>query len=114
MITERQLRYLGHAQRYPDERWVKFMHEAETYGGQRTGKQKQYCKLITGLMKQYGLNKECMQDRESWRQKLDELFPRGTVLTEGKEEEENPSGEKEEKEEKSDTDTNSTLEEQSQ
>ena len=53
MIVERQLRYLGHTQRYPSDRWVKFMQTAVRTGGQKTGKQKQYGKLITNLMKQY-------------------------------------------------------------
>ena len=87
-------------QRYPDERWVKFIYEAETYKGQKTGKQKQYCKLITGMLKQYGLNRESMQNRDEWRQKLHELFPRCTnvpeeaekgELTTGKDEEEEPT-----------------------
>ena len=74
MITQRQLRYLGHTQRYPDERWVKFMQSAETSGGQQSGKQKQYGKHITNLLKQFGLNKEMMQDKDLWKEKLAGLF----------------------------------------
>ena len=50
------------------------MQCAETSDGQQTGKQKQYGKHITNLLKQYGLNKEMMQDKDLWKGKLAELF----------------------------------------
>jgi len=76
MIEERQLRYLGHVWRYEDARWTKFMLQAER-PSQKKGKQRQYRKHITNLLKSKGLNTGMMLDGKAWGSTLKELYPRG-------------------------------------
>ena len=80
MIEERQLRYAGHVWRYKKERWPKFMLRAER-PTQKTGKQQQYRKHLSHLLEVKGLNTTMMEDREIWKDKLRELFPRESKET---------------------------------
>ena len=82
LVEERQLRYLGHAWRYGEERWTKFMLQAERPGQVKKGRRRQYRKLISQLLIQKNLNTDMMQEKESWRAKLQELYPRGAKTTE--------------------------------
>ena len=75
MVEERQLRYAGHVWRYPEERWTKFMLQAER-PSQKTGKKRQYRKHLTTLLKSKGLTTSLMTDRQGWADKLAELYPR--------------------------------------
>ena len=76
MIEERQLRYAGHVWRYGEERWTKFMLQAER-PGQKTGKKRQYRKHLTNLLKSKELNTGMMADGNLWTDKLSEIYPRG-------------------------------------
>ena len=80
LIKERQLRYCGHVQRYPDSRWVKFAVSASIPGEKKTGNKKQYCKAISKLLKDHGLTTDMMKDAnnkgDGWRRKLAEVFPK--------------------------------------
>ena len=80
MIEERQLRYAGHVWRYPEERWTKFMLQAER-PAQKNGKQRQYRKHLSKLLKSKGLTTELMTDRQGWADKLTELYPRDNRKT---------------------------------
>ena len=70
--------YCGHVQRYPDARWVKFATRAVIPEETKTGRQKQYTKMITKLLKEHGLTVKMMQDADGtgagWRTKLNEIF----------------------------------------
>jgi hypothetical protein len=79
LVEERQLRYLGHVWRYGDDRWTKFMLKAERPKQVKAGKQHQYRKLMTKLLKCKELTTGMMEDREVWRGALAELYPRGAV-----------------------------------
>ena len=74
-IEERQLRYLGHLWRYGEERWTKFMLQAEL-PAQKTGKQQQYRKHMTKLLKAKELNTGMMSNGKEWGAKLKELYPK--------------------------------------
>ena len=80
LISERQLRYCGHVERYPDDRWVKFAIRAVIPGQTKTGKQKQYCKSISKLLKHHDLTIDMMKDEKGtgngWRTKLQQLYPK--------------------------------------
>ena len=76
MIEERQLRYFGHMQRYPDDRWVKFATRAERPTQLNTGKAKQWKKKMSKLLKKHQLKTQMTQNKEEWRMKLNELFER--------------------------------------
>ena len=75
MIEERQLRYAGHVWRHPEERWTKFMLQAER-PSPKNGKQRQYRKHLSKLLKCKGLTTGMMLDRVGWAEKLTELYPR--------------------------------------
>ena len=77
LVEERQLRYLGHIQRYPDGRWVKFAMTAERPGQTKTGKKKQWVKTTASRLAKKQLNTDMMENRVTWRAKLRELYPRG-------------------------------------
>ena len=79
MIEERQLRYLGHSIRYPDDRMIKFMLFAERPGQQRTGKRKQYMKEIGATLDRRGLSTEMMKESQPWKMILEEVFQRPTA-----------------------------------
>ena len=85
LVEERQLRYCGHVQRYPDDRWVKFAVSATTPGETKTGRAKQYCKTISKLLKDHNLTTEMMKDADNkgvgWRRKLAEIFPKSSHTT---------------------------------
>ena len=74
MIEERQLRYAGHVWRYDDNRWTKFMLQAER-PSQKNGKQQQYRKHLTKLLKEKNLETSMMMNSETWANKLRELYP---------------------------------------
>ena len=77
LVEERQLRYLGHIQRYPEGRWVKFMTTAERPGQLLTGRRKQWTKETSARLARLGLNMTQTQSKGIWKNKLAELFPRG-------------------------------------
>ena len=93
LIKERQLRYCGHVQRYPKERWVKCATRATLQGQTKTGKKKQYCKSISKMLKDLGLTKDMMKDANgkgaTWAKKLREIFPKSRKKAQAQ----NPSGE---------------------
>ena len=80
LVKERQLRYCGHVERYPEERWVKFAVRATLPGQKKSGRKKQYCKSISKLLKEYTLTTEMMKDAKNneggWRTRLSEIFPK--------------------------------------
>ena len=76
MIEERQLRYAGHVWRYDDNRWTKFKLQAER-PSQKNGKQQQYRKHLTKLLKEKNLDTSVMTDPVTWAKKLEELYPKG-------------------------------------
>ena len=76
LIEERQLRYGGHKERYPEDRWVKFVTRAALPGQKKTGQQKQYCKTISKLLQKHGLTTDMMVDKKGWRTRLTEIFPK--------------------------------------
>ena len=78
LVEERQLRYCGHMERYPEERWVKFMTRATLPGQKKTGQQKQYCKSISKLLKKHELTTDMMANAGDWRARLSEKFPKST------------------------------------
>ncbi len=49
-------------------------------GQKKTGKQKQYCKTVSTMLKEHNLTTEMMNDAKNsggvWRKKLSEIFPR--------------------------------------
>ena len=53
---------------------------------------------MTGMLKQYGLNRESTQNRDEWRQKLNELFPKCTNVPEEEAGKDEPGKEKMRKE----------------
>ena len=75
MIEERQLRYAGHVWRYGDERWTKFMLQAER-PSQKIGKQRQYKKHLTRLLEEKNLNTDMMKNKKTWAGKLTKIYPR--------------------------------------
>ena len=75
MIEERQLRYAGHVWRYGDERWTKFMLQAER-PQQKTGKQRQYKKYMSKLLEEKGLNTTTMMNKMAWAEKLNKIYSR--------------------------------------
>ena len=81
MVKERKLRYCGHMWRYPSARWVKFAAQAILPGQTKTGKQTQYCKSVTKLLKTHNLTTDQMKDADgkggAWSEKLREIFPKG-------------------------------------
>ena len=85
IIEERQLRYFGHMQRYPDERWVKFASRAERPTQQNTGKVKQWKKKMSKMLKKHQLKIQMTQNKEEWRKKLNELFERNESITQWRE-----------------------------
>ena len=84
-IEERQLRYAGHVWRYGEERWTKFMLQAER-PKQKTGKQQQYRKHLTNLMKSKELDTGMMSDPQLWADKLKKLYTRDDQNTPGSDE----------------------------
>ena len=80
LVKERQLRYCGHVERYPAERWVKFAMRATLPGQKKTGRQKQYCKSISKILKEYDLTTDMMKGAKknggAWAAKLREILPR--------------------------------------
>ena len=78
LINMRQLRYLGHIQRYPDDRWVKYALTAERPGQVNTGKQKQWRKEIVKKLEHRGLDIDMMTKPEKarWRERLNQIFPK--------------------------------------
>ena len=84
-IEERQLRYAGHVWRYGEERRTKFMLQAER-PKQKTGKQQQYRKHLTNLMKSKELDTGMMSDPQLWADKLKKLYTRDDQNTPGSDE----------------------------
>jgi hypothetical protein len=76
LVEERQLRYLGHAWRYGEDRWTKFLLQADRPGQVNTGKQNQYRKMMSKLLKDKGLDTDMMEDRNVWSAALNTLYPR--------------------------------------
>ena len=76
LMEEKQLRYIGHVQRYPDSRWTKFLVHAQRPGQVKVGRQKQWIKEVSKNLISRNLNTEMMKDKNEWRKKLEELFPR--------------------------------------
>ena len=74
-MEERQLRYLGHAWRYGEDRWTKFLLQADRPGQVSTGKQNQYRKMMSKLLKDKGLDTDMMEDRNVWSAALNTLYP---------------------------------------
>ena len=79
MVEERQLRYLGHAWRYGEERWAKFLLQAERPGQKKTGKLAQYRKQVPKLLENKNLDTDAMEDKILWSCKLRELYPRSNT-----------------------------------
>ena len=74
LIEERQRRYLGHIQRYPNERWAKLILYGEAPGQRKTGKYKQWTKEMSAKLIEKGFNTEIIKDRKEWRETLNGLY----------------------------------------
>ena len=79
MIEERQLRYLGHIMRYPDQRWVKYMLTAERPKQKKKGRGKNWKKQMEKLLDKHGLTLKMTKCKKSWRTRLAQIFERGTT-----------------------------------
>ena len=84
LVDERQLRYHGHVQRYPDERWAKFITSAARPGQTLTGKRKQWIKQTSTRLQKLNLTTDMMKDKNKWNSKLDELFAKRGKAKAGK------------------------------
>ena len=76
MVEERQLRYLGHAWRYGENRWTKFMLQATRPGQTLTGKQMQLRKYLSKLLTEKQLTLEMTASADSWAANLEKLYPK--------------------------------------
>ena len=76
MVEERQLRYVGHVFRYPEDRLTRFMLFAERPTPKWTGTRKQWVKERAATLERRGLDTGMMLDRNEWRKRLEENFPR--------------------------------------
>ena len=68
MIRERRLRYLGQIARYPPERWVRLMLNAEFADYTRGSQKKTWLKTIDGDLESLRASWEDCLDRERWKQ----------------------------------------------
>ena len=78
LVKERQLRHCGHVERYPGSRWFRFAIRATLPGQKKTGKQKQYCKMISKLLRDNDLTTDMMKDAKkkggASNKKIQEMF----------------------------------------
>ena len=65
-------------ERYPEERWVKFMTRATLPGQKKTGQQKQYCKSISKLLRKHELTTDMMANAGESKARLTEKVPKST------------------------------------
>jgi len=67
MIRERRLRYLGHIVRYPSDRWVRLVLNAEFEGYNKGSQKKTWLKTIAADLKSLHASWEDCLDRNRWR-----------------------------------------------
>ena len=67
MIRERRLRYIGHIARYPSDRWVRLVLNAELEGYSRGSQKKTWLKTVAADLKSLHASWEDCLDRDRWK-----------------------------------------------
>ncbi len=77
IVVERRLRYLGHIERYPENRWVKKTLTLVPEKKQGPGRPKEtWRREMEAEMKARGLKLEDAHDREKWKEETKKILPK--------------------------------------